>query len=304
MCQVGGPRCANHVKKEIAKLEAVTHKNQLDDNKLTQSRLIKARLDYAGTPTGQNELQSKIDEEEKKTGTPANKLRSYKNMAHQHYRTQQIVGKVTRSNDLSSLPVEERLAASYNTDSPELVDRLAKNDPSENVRYSAISSPYVTQETLKEISHDEEPLIRAGVAARIEEEKTQYRFAQEKSLPVRKSLASNRNLSKDASYILAHDKEPMVRESLAHNPNSNSYLLHTLSLDEDKHVRRAIASHKNADPSTLDSLAKDKDAEVRLNTASNLRTYDTTIKDLTQDSDERVAKAAQEEINRRKLFTA
>lgn len=110
-------------------------------------------------------------------------------------------------------------------------------------------------------------------------------FVTDRSVSVRRALATRTDLDVHIMQQLSTDSDDWVRQRLGRNSALSLALMQQLAIDKVNEVRRAITRNKNCPIKLLEQLAKDKCAWVRAGVAYQANTSSHLMRRLATDSD-------------------
>ena len=218
-----------------------------------------------------------------------------------------------------------RLVASHAATPPDVLDRVAADDPASSVRFSVAYNCATPASTVRFLSADRASDVRvaAGANRRCPEDAlvrlanaghpftvsvaanpstpaaTLVVLSASRDVDVRRSAAVNPATPLGAQKALAKDPSREVRFELAASPSPRLVVLELLATDSDAAIRRDVAWRSDIPARLLKSLASDKDSSVRVAVAGNGVTPDRTIGALIYDDDPDVCYRANTERARR-----
>jgi hypothetical protein len=141
-----------------------------------------------------------------------------------------------------------KVAASLGSAPPSMLDRMSKEEESEDVLMMVVSNANTPQSAL-------------------------VRLAENDDAGVRRIIAMNKRTPDATLVMLARDDDDFVRIGVAlSNKDIPLRLIEDLADDKDDKIRRAIAMRHDTPLSILEQLASDEDWVVRLRVAQNENT--------------------------------
>lgn len=148
---------------------------------------------------------------------------------------------------------------------PELVGKIAGRmasspDPADRLTVAS-SGKSCPPEIIQQLCSDKDESVRAKAAEHCSADMFDV-LTRDKSVKIRKALASRSDLSATAAELLTRDKSDEVRTQLAARPDLTESAATTLARDKSFEIRQLVARH-NRNPSILSILSKDPELDIR-----------------------------------------
>lgn len=263
MCQPRpGPRCASHLKEQLAVLSDSLTDATLDEAQLKQvkEQYASIQFQYLGTKSGQNDLNRKAEalQAEGKISEAETATRVAKRALISHQAQEESLATAKYNNPQQyGLQVDPEFVSSFNSLNQQAQRRKISNR--------------LTPTEMEYLSYSPDTTVKVSLAAVAEDNRILSRLMRRSAQDqlVLSQIANNRATSATNLGTLAESENELVRYDVAHNPRTSQQTAKKLSRDTSSTVRACIAPHPHLSQTDLEHLTQDPDVVVREFASSN-----------------------------------